>query len=205
MIQFLRKFSSDCGRDHAQGVHQFMELLGIERLRSIRKGLVRVVMNLDQQHISASGDGSARHGRNFVAKTGTVGRIRSHGQVGKLVNDGNGADIERVARVSFKSTNAPLAKNYVVVAAGHNIFGREQKFFDGGSDPAFEQRRLLNFAEFAQQIEILHVAGAHLKNVDVGKHLGNLRNLHHLADYQQVELIFGLAQKFKSLNSKALK
>src|SRR6059058_1192242 len=37
----LRHFSTYRGRDHAQGVHQFVKLLGIERLRSIRKGLVR--------------------------------------------------------------------------------------------------------------------------------------------------------------------
>ena len=39
----------------------------------------------------------------------------------------------------------------------------KQQFFDGGGDATFQQDGLASLAELAQQIEILHVARAHLQ------------------------------------------
>ena len=53
-------------------------------------------------------------------------------QMRKLLHHRDRGNIHRVARVSFESADAALAQNHFVVAAGENVFRREQQFFDGG-------------------------------------------------------------------------
>ncbi len=69
-----------------------------------------------------------------------------------------------------------------------NIFSAEQQFFHRGGHAALEQDRLANFAERAQQVVILHVARADLKNIDVARHHLDLRGVHHFADGKETEL-----------------
>src|SRR5256885_14564203 len=148
-------------------------------------------MDFDEQDVGPGSHRRSRHGSDFVANAGSMRRIRGHRQMRKLVDDGNRANVECVAGVGLESTNAALTQNYIVVSARHDVLGGKQQLFDGGGDAALQQCRLLHFAQFAQQIEILHVAGAYLEDVDVGEHYRNLRNLHDFADYQQFELITG--------------
>ena len=109
------------------------------------------------------------------------------------MNDRNRRDVERVPCVRFKCSNPTLAENYLIVPAGHNVLGRKQQFFQRRCDTPLEQHRFLDFAQFPQQIEILHVAGADLQDVNVRHHHGDLRDFHDLADYQHVESIRCLA------------
>ena len=101
---------------------------------------------------------------------------------------GNRRNIHGVTSIGFESADAALAQNHVVVAARHDVFGGEQQFFQRGRDAALEQHRLLDLAQLAQQVEVLHVAGADLEDVDVRQHQRDLRDLHHLADHQQAEM-----------------
>jgi hypothetical protein len=59
-------------------------------------------------------------------------------------------------------------------------------------------------AKLAQQVEVLHVARAHLEEVDVGDHGLDLRDLHHLGDDQQAGLVGDLAQQLQPLDAHAL-
>ena len=156
-------------------------------------------MHFDQQRVGPGRDGSPAHGRDFVAPPGAVRGISGHGQVRQLFDDGDRRNIQRVARISFKSADAALAQNHLVVAARHDVLGGKQQLFQRGRDAALEQHRLAHFAQFAQQIEILHVARAHLQNVHVVEHQRDLRNLHHFTDRQQLVLISRGAQQFERL------
>ena len=82
----------------------------------------------------------------------------------------------------FVGADAALAQDHVVVAAGQDVLARQQQLLDGGRDAALEQHRLAHLAQLAQQVEVLHVARAHLEAVDVGQHGLDLRDLHDLAD-----------------------
>src|SRR6185503_21109035 len=106
-------------------------------------GFVRIVVHLDQQCVGAGGDRSTRHRGDFVPQTSSVRRIGSYRQMRKFVDDRNRADVEGVSSVSFKSANAALASDDVVIAAGHDVFGGEQKFLDGGGNAAFQKNRSL--------------------------------------------------------------
>ena len=70
--------------------------------------------------------------------------------------------------------------------------------------PRFSKHRLANLAQFAQQVEVLHVAGADLEDVDVGQHGLDLGDLHDFADDQEIVSIRGLAQQLEAFNSHAL-
>ena len=161
-------------------------------------------MNFDQQHVRTRRHRGAGHGRHLVANPSAVRRIGSHRKMRELVHDGDRANIQRIARVGFEGANTALAKNDLIVSARHNVFGREQQLFQGRRDASFEQNRLIDFPQFAQQIEILHVARAYLQDIEVGQHHLDLRNLHDFADHQQSKLIAGFAQKFKRFQTQSL-
>src|SRR5690242_17512233 len=114
--------AADSGSDDAQLGHELSEGVGFERLRAVGEGMLGIVVDFDEQAVGSGSDRGARHGRNFVASTSSMRRIGPHGQVRKLLNDGNGGEIEGVAGVSFKCADAALAEDYVVVAAGQNVF-----------------------------------------------------------------------------------
>ena len=118
---------------------------------------------------------------------------------------GNRGDVERVARVGFEGADAALAEDHVVVAAGEDVFGAEQKFFHRGGHAALEQDGLADFAERAEQMIILHVARADLKNIDVLAHHLNLRRVHHFADDEQTEFVGGFAHQLQAFFAHALK
>ena len=117
---------------------------------------------------------------------------------------GDGGDVHGVAGVCLVGADAALAEDEVVVAAGEDVLGREQHLLDGGRDAALQQHGRARVAKLAQQVEVLHVARAHLEEVDVGDHGLDLRDLHHLGDDQQAGLVGDLAQQLQPLDPHAL-
>src|SRR5271156_4656458 len=110
------------------------------------------------------------------------------------MNDGDGGNVHRIAGIGFKGADAALAQNEFVVAAGKQVFSGAEQFFKRSGNAAFEQHRLADLAQYAQQIEVLHVARAHLQDVDVGQHRLDLGNLHDFADHQEFETIARFTQ-----------
>ena len=130
--------------------------------------------------------------------------IGHDGQVRELVNHRNRGDIHGVARGGLIGADAALAEDHVVVAAGHDVLAGEQQFLDGGGDAALEQHRLAYLAQFAQQIEVLHIARPHLEAIRVRQHRLNLRNLHHLADREQTIFLGRFVHQLQTWNAEAL-
>ncbi len=104
----------------------------------------------------------------------------------------------------FIGANAALAEDHIVVAAGQDVFARQQQFLNGAGDAALEEHRLAGLAKLAQQIEILHVTGANLEAIDERQHRLDLRNLHHFADHKQSVRIRRFAHELQSRNAHAL-
>ena len=65
-----------------------------------------------------------------------------HRQVRELLHHRDRGDVHGVAGVGFERADAALAQDHVVVAAGQDVLGRKQQFFDGGGDAALQQHRL---------------------------------------------------------------
>ncbi len=83
--------------DGANLLHQFRELIGIERLHAIGKRALRVGMDFDEQAVRARRNCRSRHGRHFIAASSTVRGIGHHRQVRKALDHRNRGDVERVA------------------------------------------------------------------------------------------------------------
>ena len=71
--------------------------------------------------------------------------------------------------------------------------------------PRFSRIWLLNFAQRAQQIIVLHVAGAHLQHVHVARHqVCTCEGIHDFADDEQAVLVGGRAHHFQAVFAEAL-
>src|SRR5690242_13502600 len=162
-------------------------------------------MDFDEEAIGASGYGGSGHGGNFIAATGAVRRIGDHREMRKFFDDGDSCDVEGVAGVGLEGTDAAFAEDDVVIAAGENVFGTEEKLFHGGGHAALEEDRFADFAESAEKIIILHVAGADLEDVDIFGHHTDLRKVHDFADGKETEFVGGFAHELEACFAEALK
>ena len=141
-------------------------------------------MNFNQNTVGAGGHGGARHWWNLVAAAGAVRGIGQDRKVREFLDHGNGGNIQGIAGVAFKSTNAALAEHDLVIASGHDVLGRQQPFFDRCRWPAFQQHRFAELPQFLQQVEILHIPGADLQNIDKFQEHWNLCLIHDFGDHE---------------------
>src|SRR5688572_148574 len=178
--------AADGRGDDAQLRHQAIELRGEHRLCAVAERVIGIVVDLDDQAVSACRHGGAGKLRDHVAATGAVARIRDDRQVAQLLDHRDGGDVERVPRCRLERADAALAEDDVVVAAGQDVFRRQQPLLDRRRDTALEQHRLALVTQFPQQGEVLHVAGADLEDVTVVGDQLDLAAVHHLRDQLQV-------------------
>ena len=85
------------GGDLAHFVGKDGKFFGEDGLHAVGEGFVRLVMDFDEQAISANGDGRTGERKNLVALAGTVAGIDEDGQVAALLDGGDDGEVERVA------------------------------------------------------------------------------------------------------------
>ena len=122
----------------------------------------------------------------------------------QLVDHRDRRNIHRVARVRFKSADAALAQNHLVISARQNVFRREQPLFERRRNAALQQCRLAQFPDFAQQVEVLHIARADLQDIGIRAQQRNLRRVHHLADHEKAAPVRRLAQQLQPFFAQSL-
>jgi len=69
-----------------------------------------------------------------------------------------------------------------MVALGHDVFGGFEPLLNGGGHPTFEENGRARFAHLAQQVVVLHVAGADLKNRGMLGDQCHIAHVHDLGD-----------------------
>ena len=127
-------------------------------------------MHLDQQAVRACGDRGLRQCRHHPRLAARMRRIDDHRQVGFFFQHRDRGHVQHVAVVGFEGADAALAEDDVVVAARRDVFRRHQPFGNGGRHAALEDHRLVDAADFLEQVEVLHVARADLDHVHVVFH-----------------------------------
>ena len=162
-------------------------------------------MDSHQQPVGPGGHRRASHRQHLVAPSRAVRRIADHRQMRQPLHHRDRRNIHGVARVRLKRPYAALAQDDFVIPAAHDVFSREQQFLDRRRDAALQQHRLAQFAQLAQQIEILHIARAHLQDVGVRVEQRDLRVVHHLAHHQQAPPVRGRPHELKPGFAHALK
>ena len=90
-------------------------------------------MDLHHDPVGSDGHAGASHGRNQGSPPCAVAGIGDHGQVGKLGQRRDGGQVQRVPGVGFKGSDAALAQEDVRIAAGQDVFCREQQLLDRGA------------------------------------------------------------------------
>src|SRR5262252_5020019 len=124
-------------------------------------------MNFDEQPISTGGHGGLRHRRDLVPAPGCMAGVGDYRQMRKLLYDRNSRYIQRISQIGLERSDSPFADDDLVIATRHYVFSREQCLFYCRCGPALQKDRLIDPSQLSQQIEVLHVAGADLEDVDV--------------------------------------
>ena len=115
----------------------------------------------------------------------------------------HGREVKRIAGGGFVGADAAFAKDDLIVAACHDVFGGHKEFFDGVGQTALEQNGLIGAAEFLEHFEILHAAGTDLNDVDVFEER-QMRDAHDFSDDGQPCGFAGLEEQVKPFASEPL-
>ena len=120
-------------------------------------------------------------------------------QMGQLFQNRNGTQIQCVSCSGFKGTNPSFAKDYVFVAACHDVFCAHQKLINRICKTSFQQNRLGHLADLLQQLEVLHISCANLHKINGFFKHGDVYRIHDFGNdgqtcqllcfYQQLQTI----------------
>ena len=75
--------------------------------------------------------------------------------------------VHRVASMVGKGPDAAFAKDDIVIALGHDVFGGKQELVERRGQPAFQQNRFPRLADIFEQREVLHIPSADLDAVAI--------------------------------------
>ncbi len=124
-------------------------------------------MDFDHDPVGTDHDRRLGHRPDQAAPSGRVTGIDHDRQVAHFTDQGNNAQVQSVAGGPFESPDASLAEDDIGIAFSEDIFGRGEKFLDGGTHAALEQDRVTGLANLLEQIEVLHVAGTDLQDIRI--------------------------------------
>src|SRR5579859_1899163 len=162
-------------------------------------------MNLDDEGISAYGNGRPRNRPDQALLTGAVRGIGHYRQVREFFGQCDGGQVECVAHASLKRLDSAFAEGNLAISAGKQVFRRQQPLLHRGARATLEQNRLLGGREPSQQGKILHVARAYLEHIGVLANQVHIFGAHDLSDHRQASEFASFAQDLQRLNSETLK
>lgn len=90
----------------------------IDGLAGIADSGIGTAVGLDDEAVSAGGDGSEAEGFYHEAAAGAVGGIDDDGEVAELLYQRHGRDVEGVAGKIFVGTYAPFAQYHIRISSG---------------------------------------------------------------------------------------
>ena len=123
--------------------------------------------------------------------------------MGHLVEGGHGGQVQGVPGGRLKGADAPLAQDHVLVAPGHDVLGAHQQLLEGVGQAPLQEDGLAGVAQLFEQLEVLHVPGAHLDHIHVLEQ-GQVVGVHDLGDDGQAGGLFGLQQQLDAVGLQAL-
>ena len=160
-------------------------------------------MDLDDEAVRPAGRRRQGHGLDVPGHAGGVAGVYHHGQMGQLVEDRHGGQVQGIAGGCFEGADAPLTEDDILVAPGHNVLRAHQQLLDGVGQAALEKNGLLGLAQFLQKLKVLHVPGTHLDDVHVLEE-GQVVGVHDFSDDGQTGFPLGLQQQLNAVGLQAL-
>ena len=133
-----------------------------------------------------------------------VARVHNNRQMAELLHSRNRAEVQRITRVCFEGTDTTLAEDNIFIALTHNVFCRHQPLLNRRSQTTLQQNRLIGFAQFLEQLKVLHIARADLNQVNIlNKALYHVRR-HDFRNNRQTGLCLSCLQKIQALLLQSL-
>lgn len=154
-------------RQLGHAVHQVVIVFRRQGLRAVGKGLGRVRVHFHDEAVGTAGDGGEGHRLDEAPFAGAVARVHDNRQMRKVLDGGDGGKVEGVPRIGLVGADAALTEDDVRIAFVQDVFGGVQPLVEGGGEAALQHDGFLGAADFLQQAEVLHVAGANLQEVGV--------------------------------------
>jgi hypothetical protein len=175
-----------------------MELRRPQGLLAVAQRLLGLGVHVDEEGVGA-GRGARQGGRRDERRhAGGMARIHHHRQVGLQLHQRHRGHVQGEPGRRFERADSALAEDDLVVAGGQDVLRRRQYLVDGAAEPALEHDRQPGSAGLAEQLEVLHVAGADLEPVD---HLGDaldVSGVDHLGQHGQAGPAAGLGQQVQT-------
>ena len=128
-------------------------------------------MNFDHDSVCTGGNGGCSHRGHQFGLAGGVTGVYHDGKMRQLMQRRYGGNIQGVSGVGFKGPDAPFAEDDIFVAFAHDVFCAHQQLLQRVCQTALEEDRFLGFANFFQQIEVLHISGADLNDINLIKQI----------------------------------
>jgi hypothetical protein len=203
-VVFGLNLAVDGGGDFFQRAHHVFEGFGGDGLGAVGEGVFGVVVGFDDEAVGAGGEGGFAHVGDEVGVAGALGGVNDDGEVGDAVDFGDDGEGEGVAAVGFEGADAAFAEDDVGVAAGHDVFGGEEEFIEGGGEAALEEYGFLLIADGVEEVVVLHVAGADLEDVGVFADECDLVDGHDFGDDGEAGLFAGFGEDFEAFFAEAL-
>src|SRR3972149_3151407 len=139
-------------------------------------------MNLDEKPIRTRGDSGQGHRLHQIPSARAMTGIDEYWQMGKLLEQRDGAQIHGISRLRLVRPNTPLAKNDLSVTARRDVLCRKQELLDRRTHAALEHDRLVELPHLREEFEVLHVPRPDLENVGVAVNEIEIARVEHLRD-----------------------
>jgi hypothetical protein len=162
-------------------------------------------MHFDEQAVGADSGGSACHGKNLFAASGAVAGIDNDGKVATAVDGGDDAEVQSIAGVVGKRSNAALTEDHVWIALGDDVFRRQEKLVKCGGKAALEQDWFFGAAGALEEREVLHAASADLNHIGVTLDEVEAFVIYSLSDDAQAETLADPNEDLQSRFAETLK
>src|SRR3989338_5826220 len=106
------------------------ELIGSQRLESVRERSRRIRMDLNNDAVRPCHNRSECHCSNEIPPACPVTRVDEYRKMRERFQEGDCVQVQRVPCIRFIRTNAPFTQDDIIVPAGGEILGRHEKFFN---------------------------------------------------------------------------
>src|SRR4029453_2997723 len=113
--------------------------------------------------------------------------------------------IEGFTRMLRESPNAAFAQDYVVIALGHDVFRRQQPFFECCRHSSLQKYRQLRPASPPEERKVLHVTSTDLNYVAISFDQIDMGFFERFCDDLQPKRIADLNHDFPALFTQTLK
>ena len=162
-------------------------------------------MNLNQQTVSAGGNGSQGNRGNQVPFPGAVAGVSNDWQVTEPLDHRDRRHVQREPGQGLKTAYASLAEHHLAIAPGQHVFRRQEPLLVGCGKAPFDHYRHIQFAHGVQQIVVLHITSANLQDVGVFGHGIEVLDGHHFGNDRQAGFLLGCLEQFQPFNTHASK